>query len=365
MNNLKDLSLDLPEGLEFLSIASNQLKYWPISISPRHLIQLELQENQLEEIFNIASGTKFEFTSLISFNVSNNQIRQLPPGLYYPKLHVFDASFNKFSNIPQNLGAQAPQIEILRFRGNPIERVNFATKISAQIVDLSYSPLLTNVDASQFNYLAPKSGCVELSISHSPKLREISDSFLAVPSLCRLDLSYNNLSLLNHNWANWSSLDIGINFQGNPIDCSCASQWIVDFLIPILHNQTENQKYLYELRCATPHHFKGQRILRYLNHQGAFCTEKVCLHFISIFQLNHFKGFFLFYIQINRLQVSPFRLLPDIDQESFMLTDLRLVVIAILLIIIVTVSISIVIIVVKRKGSAKRKNRRFYNNGEL
>lgn len=276
MNNLKDLSLDLPDSLEYLSIASNQLKYWPISISPQHLTELQLQENQLEEIFNIASRKKFEFTSLISFNVSYNQIRQLPPGLLYPKLHVFDASFNRFSNIPQYLGAQAPEIEILRFRGNPIERIDFATKMSAQIVDLSYSPLLTHVDASQFNFLAPKSGCVELSISHSPKLREISDSFLNVPSLCRLDLSYNNLSILDHNWANWSSLDKGIDFQGNPIDCSCVSQWIVDFFIPILHNQTEHWKYLYEFRCATPQRFKGNRILRYLNHQDAFCTEKVC-----------------------------------------------------------------------------------------
>lgn len=279
MNNLEDLALELPDGLEYLSIASNQLKYWPISISPQQLTVLELQKNQLEEIFNIASRTKFEFTSLISLNVSNNQIRQLPPGLYYPKLHVFDASFNKFSNIPQYLGAQAPEIEIFRFLGNPIERVDFSTNMSAQIVDLSHSPLLTNVDASQFNFLAPKSGCLELSISHSPKLKDISNSFLAVPKLCRLDLSYNNLSLLNHNWANWSSLDRGIDFQGNPIDCSCTSQWIVDFFIPILHNQTENRKYLYELRCATPQRFKGHRILRYLNHHEAFCTEKVCLHF--------------------------------------------------------------------------------------
>lgn len=68
---------------------------------------------------------------------------------------------------------------------------------------------------------------------------------------------------------------------------------------------------------------------------------------------------------MERAQVSPFRLLPDIDQEPFMLTNFRLIVIAILLIIIVSVSISIVVILVKRKRSAKRKNRRFYNNGEL
>lgn len=152
-NNLKDLSLDLPDGLEYLAIASNQLKYWPMANLPQNLTDLELQKNQLEEIFNIASKTKVEFASLQSFNISYNQIRQLPPGLYYPKLRVFDASFNKFSNIPQFLGAQAPDIEVLRFRGNPVERVDFATRMSAQVIDLSDSPLLISVDASQFNSL--------------------------------------------------------------------------------------------------------------------------------------------------------------------------------------------------------------------
>lgn len=128
-----------------------------------------------------------------------------------------------------------------------------------------------------FIYLpAPKNGCVELVISHCPKLQCIHNSFLKVPNLCRLDLSYNNLKVIDHNWANWSALTDGVDFQGNPIECNCtASQWMLDFLVPLLHNRTEHQKYLYELRCATPKRFHGHRLVRYFKHDGAFCTNKV------------------------------------------------------------------------------------------
>lgn len=154
-NNLKDLGLVLSDEIEYLSIASNQLKYWPLANLPKNLKSLELQDNQLIEIFNIASMSRnsIEFTSLLTFDISQNQIEHLPSGIFYPKLQEFDASYNLFASIPQYLGAQAPEMSVFRFRGNPVRKIEFSTKFSARILDLSDSPLITDLDASQFNWL--------------------------------------------------------------------------------------------------------------------------------------------------------------------------------------------------------------------
>lgn len=127
----------------------------------------------------------------------------------------------------------------------------------------------------------PKSGCVELTISHNPKLRMIHNSFIKVPQLCGLDLSYNNLKLIDHNWMNWSALDHGVDFQGNPIECSCASQWILDFFVPMLYKNPENHHYLYDLRCASPASFNNHRLVHYLNHSDVFCMSKVTNHLLE------------------------------------------------------------------------------------
>lgn len=154
-NNLKALSLKLSDGIEHLSIASNQLRFWPIADVPKNLRVLELQDNNLVEIFHIPSTvrSRIEFPSLISLNVSHNEIKSLPSGLFYPVLQELDASHNLFANLPQYLGAQAPEIAVVKFRGNPMTKIEFSTKISVQLLDLSDLPLLKDLDASQFNSL--------------------------------------------------------------------------------------------------------------------------------------------------------------------------------------------------------------------
>lgn len=79
-------------------------------------------------------------------------------------------------------------------------------------------------------------------------MKTIRNSFLKVKRLCWLDLSYNGLTELNHNWANWSSIDRGIDFQGNPLSCGCQSQWIVDILVPLIYERVEQQHFMRELR---------------------------------------------------------------------------------------------------------------------
>lgn len=117
--------------------------------------------------------------------------------------------------------------------------------------------------------------CVKLIISHCSKLNSINNSFLKVPDLCYLDLSYNNLHIIDHNWINWTSLHKGVNLQGNPIDCTCSSQWLIDFLVPLLHAKQQFHQYLSELRCASPNAFKEHRLIRYFKHDSSFCKDEV------------------------------------------------------------------------------------------
>lgn len=154
-NNLRDLSLELPETIEHISLARNRLKHWPMKNHPRNLQTIELQDNELTNIFNniAANRNSIDFPFLKFINISTNHISGLPSKLSYPNLEVFDASYNAFQNIPTYIGAQAPALKVLLLKGNPIKTIQFATKITAHILDLSELPLLNELDANVFNVI--------------------------------------------------------------------------------------------------------------------------------------------------------------------------------------------------------------------
>lgn len=149
-NLLTNLKLKLPENIERISLAGNQLKYWPLRNVPRNLQTLELQENGLTEMIGVDKNQN-EFSSLEFLNISRNHIASLPPTLRYPVLEIFDGSYNSFNNIPPYLGNQAPNLKVMNLRGNPIKTIEFITKISAHNIDLSELPMLMEFDAFAFN----------------------------------------------------------------------------------------------------------------------------------------------------------------------------------------------------------------------
>lgn len=152
-NHLKDLTLKLPDSVEDVSLARNQLKYWPINYIPKNLQKLNLQENELKEMFSIAALNKhkIEFSSLRFLNISKNYINSLPATITFPVLEVLDVSYNEFPSIPQYLGSQASNLKELKLRGNPIKNIEFTTKMTAHKFDLSELTKLVELDASVFN----------------------------------------------------------------------------------------------------------------------------------------------------------------------------------------------------------------------
>lgn len=153
LNHLKNLELTLPESIEHISLAGNQLKYWPLKNFPMNLKTLELQENRLIEMISSTGVAKNHITlpTLKFLNISTNQISSLPTAFDFTLLEVFDGSYNTFTKIPPYLGNQAPKLKVLKLRGNPIKTIEFFTKISAHNFDLSELSFLTEFDANVFN----------------------------------------------------------------------------------------------------------------------------------------------------------------------------------------------------------------------
>ena len=67
------------------------------------------------------------------------------------------------------------------------------------------------------------------------------------PSYLQLDLSYNAVSFLHEEVTNWESLE-SANLQGNPWDCTCRLQWVLDKVLPLMYKTS--QQLLYELRLV-------------------------------------------------------------------------------------------------------------------
>lgn len=110
--------------------------------------------------------------------------------------------------------------------------------------------------------------CMEVVISHCEKLANIDRNAMRHLDLCyvciricslisttigqclnfQLDLSYNNLSSIPEQLTNWTKLTEGVDIQGNPFECSCSEQWMMDIILHQLYLNESQQHLLYNLK---------------------------------------------------------------------------------------------------------------------
>lgn len=147
-NKLKEISLKLTDSIKHISLSANNLNYWPMKNVPINLDTLEMQSNNLEELVN-----GIELPNVTVFNISNNYIEMLPSNFYCPNLKTLDMSHNRFTEIPAELGRQAPSLDWLRMNSNPIEQIKITKKVVVRKLELSGLLHLKEFDASQFNFL--------------------------------------------------------------------------------------------------------------------------------------------------------------------------------------------------------------------
>ena len=227
-------------------MANNALSVWPLANTPQSLSELELQDNKIEDIFPHDQ----EVNNLKIMNLSSNHIEVLPNTMF-AKLELLDLSRNYLTAVPQNMNMRTPFLRDLILDGNRIETIEFVDKITLASLSLSYMPELQQIDAKSFSNLegikvrSDGSGtCFDLTISHNPKLHTINENAFEGNNMCRLDLSFNQLTSIPQNLTDWKLLDDGIDLQGNPFSCSCDAQWMLDIILNQLY---ENEKLQYLL----------------------------------------------------------------------------------------------------------------------
>lgn len=67
-------------------------------------------------------------------------------------------------------------------------------------------------------------------------------------NIFQVDLSYNQLANIPQKLLNWDSLEGGIDLQGNPLNCTCTQQWMLDIILKQLYEKEETQHLLTNLR---------------------------------------------------------------------------------------------------------------------
>lgn len=275
----------LPNTLELLTMANNQLITWPLANTPENLADLELQFNHLEFIF----PKDRENNKLKSLDVSNNMIDHLPNTQFF-NLDRLDLSNNQLASVPQSLNSMTPLLRELVLDGNPITEVYFAEKTTLGSISLSHMPSLEELGAEAFSNLAgvkvspDGSGtCVDIHVTHNEKLREINETAFEGVNLCVLDLSYNQLMKIPPNLTVWNEVHEGIDLQGNPFSCSCDDQWMLEEILMKLYENEDQQYLLHDLKCQSPEELKNERFVKFLNHINPFCrmiktSEKMVVH---------------------------------------------------------------------------------------
>ncbi|XP_049278369.1 leucine-rich repeat neuronal protein 1-like [Anopheles funestus] len=231
----------LPKNLSQLLLSHNELTTWPFAYVPETLTVLSLSFNQID--------FTQEATSVRSLDLSSNRLASFCSECF-PAVEELDLSGNYFEAFPQ-----------FSNRTSTVRKISF-----------NRMPNLRIIKRSDFTEI--EEHLHELEVSFCPRLSTIeSNAFIDLKELKRLDLSFNVLQQVPENMINWNRLEHGVDLQGNPINCNCSMQWLVDRVIPAMHARRELHKLFPKLRCAQPPMYKDYLIVHLTLHENLLCRK--------------------------------------------------------------------------------------------
>lgn len=232
---LKDITVD-----KFWA-NDNQLVDWPFYKTPELLTHLYLQNNQLKTL------TPTSPNHLRFLNVSGNQLKTFT-NQQLKSLEVLDLSSNQFDYVPHEFDVMTPMLEVLILDRNNIDAIYGLSVQSLNHLSLSYLPLKTLTTQAFRSTSGEFKNDLTLTISHCPQLMKIEEETFMEMNIKSLDLSYNNFTSLPEKLVDWIEVTGEINLQGNPFDCSCSEQWMLDVILNKIYSNKKHQHLLLDLK---------------------------------------------------------------------------------------------------------------------
>ncbi|XP_046384076.1 phospholipase A2 inhibitor beta-like isoform X2 [Ischnura elegans] len=279
-SNLKVLLLSHNEFLKFP---------WEARLRLPMLEWLDVSSNFIKSLENGFNGKKEDLTfkTIEVLNLKHNRLTELSSNAAsrFPNLKVLDLSWNSILVVPDAFLAQSNStfrnLSELNLDGNPIKRLgsnSFLGSPFLHLLSLSASAELSEISSEAFDGLEDLRVLKlrkNILLSRLPAkgiLREVNETG-GRRALEEVDLSYNSLEYITPDFIPWKKIN-RVNLQGNPWNCNCSLQWMLDKLMPRIYKT--DSKLLMDLRCSKPRWLLGRRFVHWLGRSnGVYCGHKM------------------------------------------------------------------------------------------
>ncbi|XP_058794636.1 insulin-like growth factor-binding protein complex acid labile subunit [Phymastichus coffea] len=260
-----------PDNLTCLDVGFNSLTTFPNNLGKIQTLNLEY--NKIRNFDNFTS----ELTELKYLNISGNLLKNLPDTPFF-YLKTVDLSFNNFEIIPPALNNKNyPALENLILSENPLQKIEFYSNLDIKSLIIRNINHLTQIHEKAFRKLNKNSNhCVNLTLANN-NLSDIHENTLKGLNLCFLDLKNNQFSYLPKKMfdSKLKSTEFGVDLEGNPFNCNCSLQWMLDDFVPWLY--FKRPALLLDLRCMAPEDFRGMRMVHWHKWKNQVFCEKSSL----------------------------------------------------------------------------------------